>query len=129
MGYPADPVLRTERKHAEYERNKGNYLGRTKTYKKTSRGRVTDRNWRLKKRYGITGEQWDAMFQAQDGLCAICLVEPIKHTDHCHESGKVRGLLCRRCNTGLGSFHENADLMARALAYVARNKAPQPKLG
>jgi hypothetical protein len=127
MGYPTDPTLRAAAKRAEYERNKGRYLGRTKAYKKTERGRITDRNWRLKSLYGITGEQWDAMSKEQGGLCAICRAAPIKHTDHDHSTGKVRGLLCHGCNVGLGAFRDDDDLMVRAIAYLTRNKAPQPK--
>jgi hypothetical protein len=70
------------------------------------------RNARLKHRYGITAAEYDRMFAEQHGVCAICgkpadATQP-KHwgrklaVDHCHDTGKVRGLLCFSCNTGVG---------------------------
>ena len=73
---------------------------------------ATRRRWAMKSNYGITIEQYDAMVVAQNGCCAICGQEPqfaIRqwkklHVDHCHETGKVRALLCVHCNHGLGKF-------------------------
>ena len=67
---------------------------------------LTDRKKHFKRAYGITVEDYEQMFQKQDGVCKIC-----QHTcksgkqlavDHCHETGAVRGLLCAKCNTNLG---------------------------
>jgi hypothetical protein len=116
------------RRREEYRRNATAYIRRAKAYKKTPDGRRADRNWRLKKLYGISGEQWDQLFAEQRGLCAICRMEPIRHTDHCHETGAIRGLLCRQCNIGLGMFLENMDLLERAIAYLARNAQQPPKV-
>lgn len=80
-------------------------------------------------RYGITVRQYLEMLSDQGGVCAICAEPPQKrqlHVDHDHSccgEGKacqkcVRGLLCSRCNTGLGQFRERSDLLASAANYL-----------
>ena len=74
--------------------------------------------WR-ERRYGITEEQYQAMLAKQGGKCAICQETMTKVcVDHCHETKIVRGLLCDRCNTGLGKFRDDAGLIRRALEYL-----------
>jgi hypothetical protein len=80
------------------------------------------RTYHLKRRYGITAEDADAMFQAQDGLCAICRIEPAEHVDHDHETGAVRELLCFNCNGGLGQFKDASEVMRAAADYVERHR-------
>lgn len=82
----------------------------------------TVRNW---KRRGIvlTRKQYDAMFIEQEGRCAICRVdantlERAMCVDHDHNTGKVRGLLCYKCNSGLGFFRDDRDLLVRATSYL-----------
>ena len=78
------------------------------------------RNARLRSRYGITLEDYEAMLAAQDGRCAICRQPPKKnrlHVDHDHMTGEVRGLLCGPCNRGL-SYFERANKRAAILAYL-----------
>lgn len=85
----------------------------------------------LKSRYGLTPEQYDEMLAAQDGACALCAEKPkpggIKaasklHVDHDHETGKIRALLCNRCNQGLGYFRDDTALMQRASLYVWKHR-------
>jgi hypothetical protein len=83
----------------------------------------SSRNYRLKRRYGITVEHFDAMFAEQQGLCAICREAPAEHVDHDHATGRVRGLLCFNCNGALGQFRDRRDLMLRAIAYLGRDDA------
>lgn len=78
----------------------------------------------LARRYGMTIEQYDAMSEAQGGVCAICKREPEGtsrwgrlHVDHDHDTGEIRGLLCAPCNTALGKFKTTEVLMA-AIAYL-----------
>src|SRR5690606_4436710 len=83
----------------------------------------------LKYKYGITPQDWQSMFDAQAGRCKICRKHQseIKHSlsvDHCHESGKVRGLLCNACNTGIGLFEENLSSLESAVSYLKRNEGP-----
>lgn len=78
------------------------------------------RAYRLRTRFGITIEQYDALLNNQNGCCAICKekIEESLHVDHCHTTNRVRGLLCRPCNTALGLFHENTDRMRAAIRYL-----------
>lgn len=79
------------------------------------------RGFRRATRYGITCEQVEQMLEAQAGACAICLRPiPVPAIDHCHATGKVRGLLCRPCNSGLGMFQDNTESLSRAIEYLNR---------
>jgi len=81
------------------------------------------RSKKLEKLYGIDEEEYDKMFVSQDGCCAICSIHQSKTknrfvVDHCHQSSKVRGLLCKQCNIGLGMFKDNVETMSKAIAYL-----------
>ena len=81
------------------------------------------KNTVLKYRYGITLQQKSQMFKDQDGKCAICprLFKSVSgaSVDHCHKTGKVRGLLCKSCNAYLGSVKDDPETIAKAANYVA----------
>jgi formate dehydrogenase maturation protein FdhE len=77
------------------------------------------RQWQLKKRYGLTTLEVEAMRKSQGGLCAICRQKPRRFVvDHCHASGHVRGLLCNHCNSGLAMFRDNQTSMRSAIKYL-----------
>lgn len=79
------------------------------------------RDGRLRRAYGITIEQYDAMLEAQGGVCAICGADPGERTlavDHNHADGRVRGLLCDNCNNGLGRFQDDPELLLAAAQYL-----------
>ena|SRR3990172_1429595 len=82
----------------------------------------------LKKRYGISYDEFCRLLALQGGGCAICGAGPSNtrtwrlSVDHCHSTRKVRGLLCTRCNTALGSFKDDVALLRAAIAYLERNK-------
>jgi hypothetical protein len=79
------------------------------------------REHRLQKTYGISVADFEAMLAAQGGVCDICACGPNGrewHVDHCHDSGRVRGVLCDNCNRGLGQFKESAMLLRRAADYL-----------
>lgn len=85
----------------------------------------------LKRLYGLTVEQYEAMYRAQGGVCAICSRVPSGKkdrlaVDHCHESGAVRGLLCDACNKALGGFRDNPDALRKAAEYVEHHRASAP---
>jgi hypothetical protein len=76
----------------------------------------------LRRKFGITLDTYDEMLAEQGGVCAIC-ERPRRddislHVDHEHETGRVRGLLCFRCNNALGDFEDDAVLLLRAADYV-----------
>lgn len=85
------------------------------------------RRRRLMLEYSITVEQYDAMLAEQDGGCAICGTRIADragrrhYVDHCHETGIVRGVLCSACNSGLGHFKDNRDLLYRAIEYLSNS--------
>lgn len=80
----------------------------------------------LRKKYGLSITDVDKMMDGQGGVCAICKTSefgaPRPHIDHCHATGIVRGLLCRKCNVGLGHFDEDTDRMFAAIAYLLQHK-------
>lgn len=90
-----------------------------------------DKNFKLKKAYGITLDQYNEMLSKQDGKCMICLVNNNGYyrkkprafaVDHCHTTGKIRGLLCSDCNTGIGLLKDNIDLLNNAIKYLNKNR-------
>lgn len=90
----------------------------------------------LRRSFGITLADYNAMLEQQGGVCAICGGGPTARSnrrrgggkvfiprlvvDHDHASGKVRGLLCSTCNTGIGGLKDDAALVRRALEYLER---------
>lgn len=77
----------------------------------------------LRRRFGISLDDYHALLDNQGGGCAICgNVDPyFKHmaVDHCHDTGKVRGILCCACNRALGGFKDDLNLLQRAISYLA----------
>lgn len=78
---------------------------------------------RNKSRYGITWTEYQRLLEKQAGGCAICGVIKLEDNkalaiDHDHQTGKVRGLLCRKCNIGLGQLQDSKELLTRAIAYL-----------
>lgn len=91
---------------------------RAKHYKDTNYCE-TSRDNRLKRKYGISLEDYEAMFADQGGVCKICKTsDEDLVVDHCHETDIVRGLLCNSCNWGLGNFKDNVDLLRSAEEYL-----------
>src|SRR5215212_9562868 len=90
---------------------------------KVSRDKVGgSRTYHLTRRYGISADEADLMLEMQQGMCAICQVEPAAHVDHDHETGAVRQLLCFNCNGGLGQFKDAPEVLRTAADYVERHR-------
>ena len=86
----------------------------------------------LKKRFGISLEEFELMYEQQGGVCSICKQPELTldhrtkkprylAVDHCHTTGRIRGLLCTKCNTALGLFCDDVDLLKQAIDYLGRN--------
>lgn len=77
---------------------------------------------RKAKRYGLSVEELQKLMDKADGKCEICSREPVKWlvVDHCHETLRVRGIICERCNQGLGLFADNIEFMKSAIEYLQR---------
>ena len=87
------------------------------------RGKNKSYKYNIKKNYGITEEQYLKIFNEQNGFCAICKQKNYTQAgrlviDHCHKTGKIRGLLCRKCNSGIGLLKDNVDLLKAAVQYL-----------
>lgn len=80
-------------------------------------------SYNLERRYGMSLEDKVRMFEDQGRTCKICdykgSVHNDFHVDHCHDTGKVRGLLCNNCNAGLGMFQDNLELLFMAIGYLS----------
>lgn len=86
-----------------------------------------NRRFALKNTYGLSIDEYNGMIKNQDGKCKICGVraEDVSRglsVDHCHETGKIRGILCHKCNSGLGFFNDDEELVERGLNYLKENK-------
>lgn len=109
------------RRKARVASNPDKEKERAKEYRKR-RPEVFKKTW-LKYQYGLTPAEREAMLAAQQYRCAICLSEDPNtkkgwHVDHCHDTGRVRGLLCRRCNVGLGHFKDDTALLEKVVQYI-----------
>ena len=102
--------------------NLGRFNETGKAWKKANPGAM--KKYRLRK-YGLTVEQYEAMLKEQDNRCAICGTDtPAKHgswcVDHCHDTNEPRGLLCVKCNAGLGHFDDSPAHLLAAERYLQR---------
>jgi hypothetical protein len=103
-------------------RNQFHWNKQGEKYRNSEKGKRTMFAWRLKTEFNITVEQYEKMLQDQDNSCAICKrTEPTGygwHVDHCHSTLKVRGLLCSKCNQGLGLFEDKINSLKEAIKYL-----------
>ncbi|MER5212709.1 endonuclease VII domain-containing protein [Streptomyces sp. NPDC002838] len=102
--------------HSEWHRNATASDGLSTSCEtcRASKGRAGH----LERQYGITEADRDELISSQAGVCRICLAAPAAHVDHCHNTGRVRGVLCFSCNAALGQFKDRPDVIRRAAAYV-----------
>jgi dCMP deaminase len=99
-----------------------------KNYHSSGKAKITARNWRLKKYYNFSSEGYNELLTLQDGVCAIC--KEATHgdnseylcIDHDHKTGKVRGLLCDKCNRSIGSLRDNPKLLNNAALYLFKSQ-------
>jgi hypothetical protein len=95
---------------------------RRRAKRRIEHSRTYRREERLKQVYGLSVEDYDAMLERQGGVCAICKRKPERplFVDHCHATGKVRGLLCHGCNSALGFMCDDPRVTAAATEYLLR---------
>jgi len=109
------------------EKNKEQIAAWNKEYYEENKEQIAaqGKEYRLKSKYGMTLTENNVLLQKQNNKCKICLVEfsnVTPNVDHCHTTNKIRGLLCRACNTGLGQFKDNTKLLTKAINYLEENK-------
>lgn len=120
----------SEKKKLYYEKNKELVKARNKQRRAEGKrvyNPVTERKQKLRSTYGLQWDEYLQMYDDQLGKCAICKKDigldanhktDRPYVDHCHESGKNRGLLCMHCNTGIGHFKDRVDVLAAAIEYL-----------
>ncbi|MBW8797723.1 MAG: endonuclease VII domain-containing protein [Streptomyces sp.] len=75
----------------------------------------------LRRRYGLTEAERDELIASRGGVCCICLSAPAVHVDHCHKTGRVRGVLCFNCNSAIGLLRDDPETLNRAADYLEGN--------
>jgi hypothetical protein len=120
-----DPQANRDRVRRWQLANPERYRAKQREYAESGQKSIWSRKYHLKRKYGLTLEQYDEMLHAQNGVCAICGEprpdERTLHIDHDHQTGVIRGLLCFRCNNALGDFREEYELFRRAADYLDRD--------
>lgn len=120
------------RKYKTTEKAAITYANKVQRLKNAGQWERHTTNRTLKHEYGITLVEYEILLIKQNGVCAICerpekTIDKVQNklrrlaVDHCHSTNKIRGLLCFECNTGIGKFGDNPQLIERAANYV-RNK-------
>lgn len=104
---------------------KWNSLNTNRARKKYTREYLQQREYTLLHRYGINLNDYEDILKSQNYSCAICKKEAKEmtyhlHVDHCHTTGKVRGLLCSPCNVFLGYARDNTEVFKEAIRYIER---------
>ena len=121
------PRCQTVKELSEFGRNRAEKSGRTAYCKpchntvmaeNKAKNHGSVRGYHLKRRYGLTEAEIGTFAERQGGLCVICLYRRPLHVDHDHASGDYRGLLCFRCNGGLGQFKDETAVIRRAVDYL-----------
>jgi len=119
---------------AQNKRHRDNplYKDKIKTYMKQYREEHKEElnknnKWsQIKSLYGLSKNDWELLWSEQNGCCAICGKKFKSYagadTDHDHKTGKGRGLLCRRCNSAIGQFNDDIELMKLAIKYILKYK-------
>jgi len=110
-------ILETKKRNREKFREEYNFKRREQ------RKSALEKPTLYLKKYGITKEDFDKMLEIQQGVCAICSNQERGKrlsVDHCHKTGKVRGLLCSSCNTSLGRFNDDTKIMLKAISYIEK---------
>lgn len=115
----------------DYLKSRDRHIENMKKYRKKNKKKIQEykKEYRKKnprnytkeeslRRYGITYEQRQQMEKNQKGRCAICKKKKSLCLDHNHNTGKVRKLLCQKCNTGIGMFDEDIHFLASAIEYL-----------
>jgi len=122
--------IRSECKKCHNLRSHENYLKTKDRHRQKSRewaqnNKETVRFYYVKRTYGISKDDWHVILAKQNNKCAICDTysddKGFFHTDHCHISKKIRGLLCINCNTILGHSKDNIKILENAINYLKTN--------
>jgi hypothetical protein len=109
-----------EKEYREKNREREKERGRLKYLATKGPLSINARARHLRVKYGMTVEQKAAMSEAQGNRCAICEQAVYLVVDHCHDTNKVRGLLCKTCNQGLGLLKDSLLVIRNAVRYLEK---------
>ena len=124
----------TDKPLEDFKKNKQGKLGRYSICKKCDSERQKYRYTngdsyavRLNRLYGLTVDEYEQMYAEANGCCQVCGISEEEHgkrlaVDHCHSTGKVRGLLCSKCNTALGQLDDSLKRIAELYSYLKERK-------
>lgn len=101
---------------------------RLKVYREKNRDRIKNNSYKynIKSRYNLSMNEYENMKKSQNNLCKICNGKNKKTTrdrlciDHCHKTGKIRGLICDSCNNGIARFNEDISILKNAIKYLIK---------
>jgi Recombination endonuclease VII len=99
---------------------------RNRTYCKENKDSINKqvRESYRQKKYGISPKEWEVLFNSQNGRCAICETGKLGknhwHTDHDHQTGRIRGILCSNCNTALGLLKDDITRLEKSIEYLRK---------
>lgn len=80
------------------------------------------RDWELKKKYGVSIEEYKQQCETRENVCDICATKTdTMHVDHNHKTSKVRGYLCGSCNRGIGLLKDSPEVLRLAAEYLEKN--------
>lgn len=109
----------SERRKSLYWDDPEKYLVKQREGKYGSKGSLCAKNRRLMSAYGLSLKLWNIMFKFQKGKCAICNKKTLDLVvDHNHDTGEIRGLLCHKCNRGIGHFNDDSKLLMKCINYL-----------
>lgn len=127
--YLEDPERERKRHRNWRAKNREKVRGYCKKWRSKTANQKWCRGDSMKRHYGITPDIYDAMEDAQGGVCAICGgTNRSKRLaiDHCHSTGRIRGLLCAACNAGIGMFQDDPELLRAAAVYADERMTREP---
>lgn len=102
-------------------KNSDNLVIKVREYRRKNRDKT--KKWNTKQRYNLDLEDVNNILIKQNNLCKICNDSLTQyHIDHNHKTNFVRGILCKKCNTGLGMFRDNTDYLFSAIEYLKENE-------
>ena len=119
------------RNHEKIKNRKRSQLPKVIKYKRkhNQTHKLHYKNYQLVRNYNITLEDFNKIKESQDNCCAICGKHESNFkkglaVDHCHTTGKIRGLLCGGCNTSLGRFNDDINMLNKAIQYLQKETPP-----
>jgi|688.fasta_scaffold615187_1 hypothetical protein len=132
MGVQRCPKCESEKPDTDFFKNRASKTGLHSYCKPCSKryeqerypnGKPGRRPRYFQQTYGMTVEGWEELFDSQNRVCAICGIDPVRPVvDHCHSSGKIRGILCDNCNRGVGLLKDDHATLLSAAMYLMQHE-------